>query len=513
MNTKESHVSALRTYKTWCSRLTALLFFLSLGIFTSLALAAGAPSTSDISYQGLLKNAGTAANGSYDFEFGLWDSQVNGSQVGSTILVEDVSVVDGIFQVELDFGAASFDGSLRWLEIRVALANNGLTTLSPRQRVTATPYAVYALQPPGGGGGTLDQAYDSGGPGGGREIIADAGEVNILGPDGLYSDGGFFTDTTLAGAADGVFDIQARHRFGVLDGEPPLPSTVGSWILDGSILNQVEKWAHLRVASEGNSIRRNSGSWLRFQVEAVPNSTAFATTQMALTASGDLGLGVQEPVSRFHISGGSDATLAGGGYFVIGSVNSTNIIMDNNEILARDNGQISRLSLNNNGGDVTVAAQGGGNLGVGTSAPRVKAHVQGFPDVAVDDPDSGGLVLGSTGSSNIAMDSNEIMARNNGNPATLFLNNDGGSVVAGDDLVVNGTLDIGYQILSASSTTSDQITVNCTSGKKAIGGGMSMAPAGEYRASYPTGSGSGWFCQLEHDGPAFTCYAICARVE
>ena len=46
-------------------------------------------------------------------------------------------VSDGLFTVQLDFGAAAFNGDTRWLEITV----NG-TLLTPRQRVNATPYAV-----------------------------------------------------------------------------------------------------------------------------------------------------------------------------------------------------------------------------------------------------------------------------------------------------------------------------------------------------------------------------------
>jgi hypothetical protein len=41
----------------------------------------------------------------------------------------------------------------------------------------------------GGGGNTLDQAYDQGGPGAGRILTADAGAVRIAGNDGLLVDG------------------------------------------------------------------------------------------------------------------------------------------------------------------------------------------------------------------------------------------------------------------------------------------------------------------------------------
>ena len=48
-------------------------------------------------------------------------------------------------------------------------------------------------------GNTLDEAYDEGGPGAGRTIVADAGPVNIEGWDGLR-----VSSTDVMG---GVFDI------------------------------------------------------------------------------------------------------------------------------------------------------------------------------------------------------------------------------------------------------------------------------------------------------------------
>lgn len=48
----------------------------------------------------------------------------------------------------------------------------------------------------GGGNNTLDLAYDEGGPGAGRTITADAGAVNITGPDGLTVNGNVGVNTT-----------------------------------------------------------------------------------------------------------------------------------------------------------------------------------------------------------------------------------------------------------------------------------------------------------------------------
>lgn len=49
---------------------------------------------------------------------------------------------------------------------------------------------------PGGGNNTLDQAYDEGGPGAGRTIVADAGAVDIDGPDGLTVNGSVGINTS-----------------------------------------------------------------------------------------------------------------------------------------------------------------------------------------------------------------------------------------------------------------------------------------------------------------------------
>ncbi len=98
-------------------------------------------------YQGRLKDSGVPAAGVYDFQFRLYDALSGGSQIGGTSSVADVAVSDGLFTVTLDFGASAFDGQARWLEIDVKRdADGSYTTLSPRQALTAAPYAL-SLRP------------------------------------------------------------------------------------------------------------------------------------------------------------------------------------------------------------------------------------------------------------------------------------------------------------------------------------------------------------------------------
>jgi hypothetical protein len=97
-------------------------------------------------YQGRLTDGGTAANGNYDLQFTLFDSPSGGTQIGATQTSPNVSVSAGIFSVRLDFGATAFPGATRFLEISARLTGTpSFATLSPRQQITSTPYAIRTL--------------------------------------------------------------------------------------------------------------------------------------------------------------------------------------------------------------------------------------------------------------------------------------------------------------------------------------------------------------------------------
>jgi hypothetical protein len=111
-----------------------------------------APLGTTISYQGKLDKNGSPVNGNCNFIFGLFNAASGGTQVGTNLTLSNQPVTAGVFSLGLDFGAGAFDGQARWLNIQVqGPGDAGYTTLTPRQPITAAPYAVYALGGPATG--------------------------------------------------------------------------------------------------------------------------------------------------------------------------------------------------------------------------------------------------------------------------------------------------------------------------------------------------------------------------
>ena len=116
-------------------------FIFLLFIFSAAAFA----QTTAFTYQGKLNDGANAANGAYLLEFKLFDAQAagTGAQIGTSLTDIPATVVNGIFTVQLDFGANSFNGSDRFLEISVRRnAGESYVALAPRQPITSVPYAI-----------------------------------------------------------------------------------------------------------------------------------------------------------------------------------------------------------------------------------------------------------------------------------------------------------------------------------------------------------------------------------
>ncbi len=118
-----------------------LLTFAALNLCLPIAHAQGTAFT----YQGRLNDGGAPAHGTYDFRFKLFSDALGNNQAGGTVLTNGISLTNGLFTAEIDFGAGIFTGSNYWLEVDVRTNGaGGYVNLNPLQAVTPTPYAVFA---------------------------------------------------------------------------------------------------------------------------------------------------------------------------------------------------------------------------------------------------------------------------------------------------------------------------------------------------------------------------------
>ncbi len=119
----------------------AILGIVSIGLFITPAMAT--PLGNAFSYQGHVIDDGVPVDGSIAMVFTLYDDEVSGPPLGMVVFdgippnPPPVDVANGLFMVELDFGVEVFNGEDRWLELTV----DG-ETVTPRQRITAVPYAL-----------------------------------------------------------------------------------------------------------------------------------------------------------------------------------------------------------------------------------------------------------------------------------------------------------------------------------------------------------------------------------
>ncbi len=208
-------------------------------------LARAIPSGTAFTYQGRLIDANNIADGLYDFEFRLFDDPCTGAQQGSTNDVNDIDVIEGYFNAVLDFGGV-FNGDARWLETSVRLGSStaSYSTLSPRQEVMPTPYAIFA---------------------------ENAGTDN---------------DWMLSG----------NNMYSIPTGNVGIGTTSPNTRLDvaGSIL-----WGNSAAAQGtlGYGTHINIGSYTNYNLRLRTNNI----DRMTLDTSGNVGIGTTSPSSRLHI--------------------------------------------------------------------------------------------------------------------------------------------------------------------------------------------------------------------
>ena len=237
------------------------------------------PSANAFTYQGKLEQNGQPVNGVYDISGQVFDSAVGGSPVVFGYTFSNIPVTNGLFSVDMDFGAEAFAaGENRWLEIAVRDASDpqaATVVLSPRVRIAPAPVAI-----------TAQTALHAG--------TADSADT--------ANTAGFATSATTAAMANGI-DLFSR---GLIRGEAGASGNSPGLIFATPVNSPIAK------AFVGMADSNNVGFF------GYPGA-GWALTMRIDT--GNVGLGTLNPAARLDVGGAIKASSlsVGSGAVVAGS--------------------------------------------------------------------------------------------------------------------------------------------------------------------------------------------------
>lgn len=330
--------------------------------------------TTAFTYQGRLNDGGAAPTGNYDLQFTVWDASSAGNQLptGSpvTIVRTGQSVTAGIFTVSLDFGGGVFTGADRFLEISVR-HNSGeaFATLSPRQQISSTPYAVRSLN-----AATAESLIILGfpvmnvnGPYNDGTLVyaasntsAGAGAGQQLTPDSAINSGsGKFNSFFGAGAGKATTSGSSNSFFGTTAGEKNVDGIANSFFGNSAGFGNSTGSNNSFFGVNAGKFNKSSGNNSFFGVNAGAFNDGGENNSFFGVSSGFL----------FHNTSGNDNTALG--------FSSLVIIDSNNQTAIGARAQVSQansLVLGSISG--TNGATADTNVGIGTTAPQARLHIK-----------------------------------------------------------------------------------------------------------------------------------------
>ncbi len=455
------------------------------GVIGVTLLATARPAAADdigtaFTYQGELLQGGAPVDeplDGCDFEFTLWTLAVGGTQLGPT-LTPTVAVSDGRFTEVLDFEDDKFQGSPRFLQIKVCCPTGcaPLVALDPRQELTPVPYALalpaMRIQPSGDAsfpespnviGGTHGNTVSFGVAGGtisGGGSAAGAGINSVTNDFATVSGGQLNTASGARSTVGGGFNNKAMRGFTTVGGGDENIAD-GSWAtVAGGWRNEASGALGFNAATVGGG-KDNTARGAKPTVGGGENNTADGDYD---TVGG----------GRSNIVSADYGTIAGGGETTPGDSTTGNRVFDNygtvggggGNKVGSDDGNSTNNRYSTVGGGLDNTARGsnctvGG--GVGNFATGLTATVAGG---------SGNIAFGDRsfvggGVRNVAAGANAAVLGGFENAAQADR-----SVAGGTRALVEST-DVGTFVWSDSTTTSpdlfastgpNQFLINATGG-------------------------------------------------
>lgn len=117
--------------------------------------------------------------------------------------------------------------------------------------------------------------------------------------------------------------------------------------------------------NSSSALELHNNSYLQFEGASVNNRVTIShdNTNLNITSLNTSDINIAESGTRVHLPSTSDASVGSSTHpFQIGLDTGLNLRMDNNELFAVNNGVISALNLNADGGEVTIGNISGGDL-------------------------------------------------------------------------------------------------------------------------------------------------------
>lgn len=369
------------------------------------------PLSSAFTFQGEVTDGGTPANGTYDIQFALFDAASSGAQVGPTLCVDNLVVVNGRVVTSLDFGSV-FGGHVRHLELRVRndtglpCSNTaGLIPLLPRLALTAAPNAAYALA-----AGTAQSATSA-------LTASNATQLNGQ-PPSFYQNATNLTAGTLgasllpatAARTDTAQTITGTKTFSVPAsftgaGVPfnvsssSLVTNLNADLLDGLSATSFASAVHGHNAADLSSgtlsdARLSTNVALRTSSNTFTGANTFSSSAVF---NGLVGIGTAAPGDLLHLFAGDAGTVLpnsnsrliieddGTAYlnFLTPAANENGILFGtqtssvNGGIIFNNPTNADGFQFRTGGNSTKMVITDTGNVGIGTTAPSGKLTVSG----------------------------------------------------------------------------------------------------------------------------------------